>query len=586
MRTTVSKVIAFAKTFLARPTNVAMVAVVGAIALTLAVGGVAYVWGVIDGKYRTGAVATAERFEFKLFGNKFQRAAIESETSSWEDSTKRLQSTFFNLDVEVATVEGLRKGRGGGLTSLGDEIVLLTHDGGIFIATGPDDIAQTDVKTPDNGYDAYALAAVERLADFQHEVDYLRYNDILYFNNGADAGLVISYTEWVDAEDCYRTVLAQLPLAPGAESLGSVKASPGDWSRVYETEPCLPLKTESRAIEGHTAGGRIVFKAPSTVYLASGDYSWDGFYAPKAISQDPAYDYGKVIAVDLATGEGRQVSMGHRNTQGISFDGAGNLWTVEHGHRGGDELNHIEDGVDYGWPKQTLGTRYSGLPIPGVVNYGHHDIYPGPAYAWLPSIAISSLNLIENFDPIWNGDLLLASLASQNLYRIHLDGVRVQYVEEIAVGQRIRYALPHNDGRIVLWTDNQHLVFLSKGKADFTASFVEEFIEDFDGAPAVKARLATAIDACRQCHALNADEHRNAPALGQVAGSTFGSTTYAGYSEALRSAGGAWDEATLIAYIDDPQSVIAGTIMPDPGVDDPDVQRALAQLLLALKEEE
>lgn len=102
------------------------------------------------------------------------------------------------------------------------------------------------------------------------------------------------------------------------------------------------------------------------MHLASGDYSWDGVYADDVIAQKDEFDYGKVIEINVETRVAKQISKGHRNTQGIAIDRLGDLWTVEHGHRGGDELNRIVEGADYGWPSVTLGTRYSGLPLPGV----------------------------------------------------------------------------------------------------------------------------------------------------------------------------------------------------------------------------
>ncbi|NOX83610.1 MAG: PQQ-dependent sugar dehydrogenase [Alphaproteobacteria bacterium] len=64
---------------------------------------------------------------------------------------------------------------------------------------------------------------------------------------------------------------------------------------------------------------------------------------------------------------------------------------------GGDELNRIIDGGNYGWPLETLGTRYNGLPIPNTISYGRHDVYAAPVFAWLPSVAVSSLAVIDNF---------------------------------------------------------------------------------------------------------------------------------------------------------------------------------------------
>ena len=129
------------------------------------------------------------------------------------------------------------------------------------------------------------------------------------------------------------------------------------WKILFESNPCLPLKETYRALEGHMAGGRIAFDGQETLYLASGDYHWDGMYAPAALAQDEAADYGKVIAINVFSGNAEQVSRGHRNTQGIAIDNSGSIWVTEQGVRGGDELNLIKKGENYGWPDASLGTK-------------------------------------------------------------------------------------------------------------------------------------------------------------------------------------------------------------------------------------
>jgi glucose/arabinose dehydrogenase len=88
------------------------------------------------------------------------------------------------------------------------------------------------------------------------------------------------------------------------------------------------------------ASGRIVFQAPDTLYLTSGDFHWDGMRADgELIAQNPEAEYGKVLKIDLATGDSAIVSMGHRNMQGMTFTEDGQLFVAEHGPNGGDELN-------------------------------------------------------------------------------------------------------------------------------------------------------------------------------------------------------------------------------------------------------
>jgi glucose/arabinose dehydrogenase len=111
-------------------------------------------------------------------------------------------------------------------------------------------------------------------------------------------------------------------------------------------------------------------------------------------------------------------SYGHRNPQGLRFNAAGELWSHEHGPRGGDELNLIQRGLNYGWPVATFGMNYNGTPVTDVTT--RPDIQP-PATYWVPSIAPCGL-AIYNGDrfPKWKNHLFVASLAAQELRRLEI----------------------------------------------------------------------------------------------------------------------------------------------------------------------
>ena len=87
------------------------------------------------------------------------------------------------------------------------------------------------------------------------------------------------------------------------------------------------------------------------------------------VCQDPDQDYGKVIDLDLVSGTRRIVAAGLRNMQGVALTAGGALYTVEHGLLGGDELNAIVDGANYGWPLESYGIAYSKEPLPGSLSF-------------------------------------------------------------------------------------------------------------------------------------------------------------------------------------------------------------------------
>jgi hypothetical protein len=220
-----------------------------------------------------------------------------------------LESTFIRLKGQWVEIPVSREGSGGGLTSFGEDAVLLTHEGRIFAGRSAPEIQETAIQVPDNGFEALEAAArSDRFDDLLFHLGKIRYNDILHFRTARRHGLAVSFTNWDDRNECYSTAVAILDLDLATSSIMEVSARPEDWKVVFRTEPCLPLKRQWRAIEGHMAGGRLAFAPPSTILLASGDYHWDGLYAPAALAQKPDNHYGKVVAISLESGRARTIS--------------------------------------------------------------------------------------------------------------------------------------------------------------------------------------------------------------------------------------------------------------------------------------
>ena len=498
--------------------------------------------------------------------------------------TRQYGSTFVQLEGRSVNVPADRAGFGGGLTTFGDDVLLLTHEGRILVVRSPDEVFETSIEAPPNGFSAYQRAAKsDRFKNLRHIFDSFRYNDILHFNADWGRGLALSYTEYNESEACYTNTIAILSIDPNIQSVENITAGEEDWNVVYRSRPCLPLKETLFALEGAHAGGRMVFRAPSTIYLANGDYHWDGLNSPEILPQRLDNDYGKVVEIDLASRQAKIVSMGHRNIQGIAFDRSGQLWTVEHGMRGGDELNLVEQGKNYGWPLESFGTLYSWLPIPVAQSYGRHENFTPPVYAWVPSVAISSLHRIEGFHESWDGDLLMASLHSRSLFRIRIKDNRVIFNEQIRIGARVRYALPLRDGRIVLWTDLNSLIFLTISDRNFAVKFIQEQISQSNFTSDQQANVEAAINECMVCHGFEPQIDNRAPVLTAVFEAPIASTGFDGYSSSLKAREGRWTREALQAFLQDPEKFAPGTAMPKPSYNDPVVLDALIDLLEALK---
>ncbi len=205
----------------------------------------------------------------------------------------------------------------------------------------------------------------------------------------------------------------------------------------------------------HHYGGRLAFLPDNSVILTLGD----GFaYRERAQSRDDHLGVivrlgpdGSALPDNPFYAEGGPAgfvySYGHRNVQGIAYDPeAGRLWAHEHGPRGGDELNLIEPGVNYGWPVVSQGVDYTGARISP---FSALPEFPAPAHVWAPSIAPSGLT-------IHNGDLYVTALAGQALHRLELDtdGAVVRETRLLAErGERLRHVVSGPDGALWLLTD-------------------------------------------------------------------------------------------------------------------------------------
>jgi glucose/arabinose dehydrogenase len=147
-------------------------------------------------------------------------------------------------------------------------------------------------------------------------------------------------------------------------------------------------------------------------------------------------------------------TLGHRNVQAAAFDARGHLWEVEHGTRGGDELNRIVKGRNYGWPLVAYGVEYSGQPIRGAQT--QREGFEPPVYYWDPVIAPSGAQFYsgEAF-PAWRGNLFVGGLVAMSLVRLTLENDRVTGEEHLLRdrGQRIRDVRQGPDGALYVVTD-------------------------------------------------------------------------------------------------------------------------------------
>jgi len=204
-------------------------------------------------------------------------------------------------------------------------------------------------------------------------------------------------------------------------------------------------------------GAKMVFLPDGTMLLTTGD----GFNYREA-AQDISSGLGKTIRIndDGTPADGNPFpdspyvwTYGHRNPQGLAVGAAGEVWLHEHGPQGGDEVNLLKPGVNYGWPAITYGVDYSGATI------SPYTEWPGmaqPVVYWVPSIAPSGLAIYDgDLFPAWRGDLFAGALAGQELRRIDLENGKVVAQESLLKDRnaRIRDVRNGPDGALYLLTD-------------------------------------------------------------------------------------------------------------------------------------
>lgn len=209
---------------------------------------------------------------------------------------------------------------------------------------------------------------------------------------------------------------------------------------------------------GHYSHRLLISPDEQYLYVSSGDRQ------KMAPAQDISNTLGTIVRLNLdgTPAEGNPFalrdctcdavwSFGHRNVLGLDFDAEGRLWGVEHGPRGGDELNLVKPGQNYGWPMVSQGRHYGGKDIPD------HDTRPdlaAPAVWWTPVIGPGDLHFYRgDWFRGWKGNALIAGLMSRGIVRVAIEGENAREVARYDFGERIRAVVEGPDGAIWLLED-------------------------------------------------------------------------------------------------------------------------------------
>ena len=270
-------------------------------------------------------------------------------------------------------------------------------------------------------------------------------NDIAVLSQSAtSARLLISYPRLGSSRSCVEIAVDELVLDRKRQKARFV-------SQWFVTSPCVPIS----AVQ-HTAG-RFEVIDKNSVYVTIGDlgYSKIGNRAVRG-------DLGSVFKLTARSAE--KISEGHRNPQGIVLYNKDTLLISEHGPRGGDEINLVKKGNDYGWPFVTHGQPYGSGDYVKPTKTGTHAGYVEPITYWVPSIAPTELvQLPTQGWGEWNSALVLGTLREEVLVFIRLNQkYELLDTRRVDVGQRIRDLDVLSNGSLIMSTDAGNLITANK----------------------------------------------------------------------------------------------------------------------------
>ena len=459
--------------------------------------------------------------------------------------------------------------RWGSIAKVGKNVLIQKHYQFLYLDVAQSTLTRLDIEPPENGL----LRQIHiQAGKKQREIGRAGYTNILVMKRQQQQIMLIAYAYGNKKNKCLTMRIARIDM-PINQHLLEWKIKAEDWKVIFETQPCISF---TQPFVGDQSGGQmIVSRRPNHIFLTVGDFGKAQRKADFGIVQNANSDYGRILEININNGLKTNISIGHRNPQGIAFDAQKRLWSTEHGPRGGDEVNLIQKGKNYGWPFVIYGTLYGGHPWPLSKQPGRHGGYQKPVYAFVPSIAISRLMLIENFAPEWDGDLLVASLAAQKLYRLRIAQSRVVFAEPIRLGIRIRDIYNHGDGTFVALGDWK-FIYIIRRKLEKTAKI---------SAPKNMSRAALAEwKQCLVCHSTSKHSNQNAPTLYGVVGRKIGESDFANYSPSLRTSNDRWTERRLKAFLRNSDDLFEDSSMPNPNINDPQIVTAIIEHLKTLKD--
>ena len=339
-----------------------------------------------------------------------------------------------SIDTPTAQVQGSNGERGAAIARLADGRLLLGGGSTGFTLFLYDLTNQQQITI------GRAAAASERINDSRFAI-----TDISVLTQTAEtAQLLISYPRFNSEGRCVTVVVYSYRANFGAQpSLKRGKM----W---FQSKPCVAISAVQHA------AGRMELIDAKSAYLTIGDLGY-----PEIGDKTKRGTLGTVMKISAK--KVTQISSGHRNAQGILLIGK-DLYTSEHGPRGGDELNLIQQGIDYGWPTVAYGECYSPGDYVSPTNPESHNGFRKPLTYWVPSVAPTELIQLPAASAWgqWSSSIVMGTLREESLIFIQMNNKRVVgQMQTVNVYERIRDLDVTKDGSIIATTDSGKLLVIN-----------------------------------------------------------------------------------------------------------------------------
>ena len=495
-------------------------------------------YGVMIGKYKIFPYKTFSGLK-KVFSSELDGISeIEKIQNSAHNSFKIKTYNFWNSSKLV--------GHGGALTKFRNYIVGVDKEGHFFKFDNNEIELIEDIYIKTNENDVYNDMIDSGITEFaiSKSFKYFRFLDLQSFDS---KNLLVSYQFYdkINKQKYFKVVKIEFE---------EKELIPKNYSEIYTSR--FPIKFSSdiqSPFFSNRNGGKIIKFDDENILFALGDNQYDDLYYKETSSQNYNSDFGKIIKININNLSRTFYATGLRNPQGLIKNSNSKIFELEHGPQGGDELNLIKEGENYGWPNVTLGVDYGKSKWPLQDSIGRHLNFTKPIYSWIPSIAPSNLVEIKNIKN-WTNDLIIGTLKEESLYRVRIERNMVLFAEKIFIGERIRDLEEKND-KLILWTDNARIITLELDNIEEKQLEFTEFQK--------KIQLDKVLNECIVCHQNNTLKNENKlPSLSNIINNNIASSGYKFYSKSLREKSlEKWNLENLNHFLRDPDKFAPGTSM-------------------------